>query len=70
LQHRCTRLRNPLLSDEAEQVSNDYEENAEFIQLFLSEDEIDIVVGSSLTELPWLLTYSCGKSFRISDAHP
>ena len=36
---------NPRLSDVAEQVSADYQENAEFIKFFLPAGEIDIVVG-------------------------
>lgn len=43
---------NPRLSDVAESVSADYEEAAEYIKLFLREGEIDVVVGSSLTDDP------------------
>jgi hypothetical protein len=43
---------NPRLSDAAESISTDYEETAEYIKLFLPEGEIDVVVGSSLTDVP------------------
>ena len=39
---------NPRLSDVAEQVSSDYEENSEFVKVFLAAGEIDIVVSSAL----------------------
>lgn len=38
------------MSDVAEQVSSDYEENAEVVKFFLAAGEIDIVVGSALTD--------------------
>ena len=44
---------NPRLSDVAEQISSDYEENAEFVKFFLAAGEIDIVVGSALTDQPF-----------------
>jgi hypothetical protein len=44
---------NPRLSEQAEAVTPDYEEHAEYIKLFLPSGEIDIVVGGSLTERPF-----------------
>jgi hypothetical protein len=44
---------NPRLSDAAESISADYEEAAGYIKLFLPEGEIDVVVGTSLTENPF-----------------
>ncbi|MBA2673126.1 MAG: nucleotidyl transferase AbiEii/AbiGii toxin family protein [Ramlibacter sp.] len=43
----------PRLSDAAEAVTGDYVEQAEFIKLFLPEGEIDIVVGTPLTDQPF-----------------
>ena len=43
----------PRLSDVAESISTDYEENAEFLKLILPKGEIDIVVGASLTPHPY-----------------
>ena len=56
---------NPRLSDVAEQVSADYEENAEFIKLFLPAGEIDIVVGSALTEQPFELVSHAGRDIKF-----
>ncbi len=42
---------NPRLSDVAERITADDEENAEFIKLFLPAGEIDIVVGIVLQTL-------------------
>lgn len=56
---------NPRLSDVAEQVSTDYEENAEFIKLFLPAGEIDIVVGSALTERPFELASYAGRDIKF-----
>ncbi len=56
---------NPRLSDAAESVTTDYEENAECIKLFLPAGEIDIVVGQSLTEQPFDLVLHEGRSIRV-----
>jgi len=56
---------NPRLSDVAEQVSQDYEENAEFVKFFLPEGEIDIVVGASLTAKPYDLASYVGRNIRV-----
>ena len=56
---------NPRLSDAAEQITTDYEENAEFIKLFLPAGEIDIVVGTPLTEQPFDLVWHAGREIRV-----
>ena len=56
---------NPRLSDEAESISNDYEENAEFIKLFLPAGEIDIVVGTALTEHPFDIVMHAGRPIKF-----
>lgn len=56
---------NPRLSDEAEQVSADYEENAEFIKLFLPAGEIDIVVGTALTDQPFEVVRHAGRDIKF-----
>ena len=52
---------NPRLSDVAEHITSDYEENAEFIKLFLPAGEIDIVVGTPLTPLPFDVVPYAGR---------
>lgn len=56
---------NPRLSGVAEQVSTDYEENAEFIKLFLPAGEIDIVVGASLVDQPFDVVTHEGRKIRV-----
>jgi len=56
---------NPRLSEEAEQVSADYSENAEFIKLFLPTGEIDIVVGTALTEQPFEQVAYAGRDIKL-----
>jgi len=56
---------NPRLSDLAESLSDGYEENAEFIKLYLPHGEIDIVVGASLTERPFDLVAYQRRQLRI-----
>jgi Nucleotidyl transferase AbiEii toxin, Type IV TA system len=56
---------NPRLSDAAEQITTDYEENAEFIKLFLPAGEIDIVVGTPLTEQPFDLVSHAGREIKV-----
>lgn len=56
---------NPRLSDVAEQISTDYEENAEFIKLYLPVGEIDIVVGASLVEQPFDVVAHAGRKIRV-----
>lgn len=50
----------------AEQVSADYEENAEFVKLFLPDGEIDIVVESPLTDHPWEDMDVEGRRVRVA----
>jgi hypothetical protein len=56
---------NPRLSDVAEQVSADYQENAEFIKFFLPAGEIDIVVGTTLTAQPFDWVRHAGRDIRF-----
>lgn len=56
---------NPRLSDVAEQVSTDYEENAEFIKFFLPAGEIDIVVGTALTGRPFDTVVHAGRDIKF-----
>ena len=56
---------NPRLSDIAEQVSSDYEENAEFVKFFLALGEIDIVVGSALTDHPFDIVPYAGRDIKF-----
>lgn len=56
---------NPRLSDAAEQITVDYEENAEFIKLFLPAGEIDIVVGTPLTEQPFEVVHHEGREVKV-----
>ena len=52
---------NPRLSDVAEAVSAEYEENAEFLKFYLPEGEIDIVVGTPLTDSPFEAVRYAGR---------
>jgi hypothetical protein len=56
---------NPRLSDVAEAISTDYEENAGFIKFFLPQGEIDIVVGTPLTDEPFDLVTHAGRQVRV-----
>jgi predicted nucleotidyltransferase component of viral defense system len=49
----------------AEEISTDYEENAEFIKLRLADGEIDIVVGQSLTTESFDLVDYAGRGVRV-----
>lgn len=61
---QCLGYVNPRLSDAAESITTDYEENAEFIKLHLPAGEIDIVVGTPLTEQPFELVDYGGRVIR------
>jgi hypothetical protein len=50
---------NPRLGGPAEDLTSEYEVNAEFVKLFLLEGEIDVVVGAALT----------GESFVVKEFH-
>ncbi|MFC4314415.1 nucleotidyl transferase AbiEii/AbiGii toxin family protein [Steroidobacter flavus] len=56
---------NPRLSDVAESISTDYEESAEFIKFFLREGEIDVVVGTPLTDAPYEMVEYRGRTIRV-----
>lgn len=56
---------NPRLSDVAEQITVDYQEDAEFIKLFLASGEIDIVVGAALTKNPFETVSYAGRDIKI-----
>lgn len=56
---------NPRLSDVAESVSTDYEENAEFIKFYLPAGEIDIVVGTALTDQPFDVVFHAGRDIKF-----
>ena len=43
----------PRLTDVAEALTTEYEEAAEYIKFFLPAGEIDVVVGTPLTDQPW-----------------
>jgi hypothetical protein len=56
---------NPRLSEQAEAITTDYEESAEYIKLFLPTGEIDIVVGESLTKTPFDVVRYADRSIRV-----
>lgn len=56
---------NPRLSDVAEEVSAEYEENAEFLKFYLPEGEIDIVVGTPLTDSPFEAVLYAERDIRF-----
>lgn len=56
---------NPRLSEVAEQVSQEYEEGAEFLKLFLPQGEIDIVAGTPLTNQPFEMVRHAGIEIRV-----
>jgi len=56
---------NPRLSDAAEAITTEYEENAEYIKLMLPAGEIDIVVGTSLTDQPFEVIEHAGRPIRV-----
>lgn len=55
----------PRLAEAAEQLTTDYQESAEAIKLYLAEGEIDIVVGTPLTDAPWDLVVHEGRGVRV-----
>lgn len=55
----------PRLTDAAEALTTQYEEAAEYLRLVLPIGEIDIVVGTSLTEHPWDLTVFQGRTICV-----
>ena len=55
----------PRLTDAAEAVTTEYQEAAEYIKLFLPQGEIDVVVGTPLTDSPWQLAAHQGREIRV-----
>lgn len=49
----------------AESITTEYEEDAGFVKLFLAEGEIDVVAGTSLTEVPFDLVLHKGRAIRV-----
>lgn len=56
---------NPRLSEVAEEISTDYEEAAEYLKFYLPSGEIDIVVGSSLTDSPFDEVFHAGRDIKV-----
>jgi hypothetical protein len=56
---------NPRLSDVAESITTDYSEQAEFIKLTLPDGEIDIVVGTALTDHPYDVVGYAGREIKV-----
>lgn len=56
---------NPRLSDTAESISHNYEEGAEFLKFFLPDGEIDVIVGTSLTDDPFDIVAYAGREIRV-----
>jgi predicted nucleotidyltransferase component of viral defense system len=56
---------NPRLSDAAEAISTDYEESALYIKLFLEAGEIDVIVGTQLTERGFEAVPFDGRELRV-----
>lgn len=56
---------NPRLSEAAESITTAYEESAEFIKLLLPQGEIDIVVGTPLTDHPFEWVTYRGRGIRV-----
>lgn len=46
-------------------MTTEYQESAEFIKLFLRGGEIDIEVGTPLTESPWEVVAHGGRTIRV-----
>lgn len=55
----------PRLNDVAESISADYEQAAEYLKLFLPGGEIDVVVGTPLTERPFEAVEYRGRSIKV-----
>ncbi|ROU08024.1 nucleotidyl transferase AbiEii/AbiGii toxin family protein [Lysobacter enzymogenes] len=55
----------PRLNDVAESISADYEQAAEYLKLFLPGGEIDVVVGTPLTERPFDLVEYRGRTIKV-----
>lgn len=55
----------PRLTDAAEALTTEYQEAAEFTKLLLPEGEIDFVVGTPLTDVPWELSEYLDRTIRV-----
>lgn len=55
----------PRLTDAAEALTTEYQEAAEFIRLLLPNGEIDIVVGTPLTDRPWEVVEFDGRPICV-----
>jgi hypothetical protein len=55
----------PRLSDAAEELTSDYVEAADYVKLLLPAGEIDIVVGTPLTQEPWEMVVHCGRRIAV-----
>lgn len=55
----------PRLTDVAEALTTEYEETAEYTKLFLQAGEIDIVVGTPLTDNAWDAVQYQGRTIRV-----
>jgi hypothetical protein len=55
----------PRLTDAAESLTTEYQEAAEYIKLLLPIGEIDVVVGTPLTNSPWDVVDFQGRAIRV-----
>ncbi|KQT08100.1 nucleotidyl transferase AbiEii/AbiGii toxin family protein [Ramlibacter sp. Leaf400] len=55
----------PRLTDAAEALTTNYQEAAEYIKLLLPTGEIDIVVGTPLTDAPWEAVHYLGRTLHV-----
>lgn len=55
----------PRLTDAAERLTTEYQEAAEYIKLLLPTGEIDVVVGTPLTDSPWEIIDFQGRSICV-----
>jgi predicted nucleotidyltransferase component of viral defense system len=58
----------PRLTDVAEALTTEYEEAAEYIKFFLPAGEIDVVVGTPLTESPWEAMQYKGRTISVESS--
>ena len=55
----------PRLTDAAEHLTTEYQEAAEYIKLLLPTGEIDVVVGTPLTDSPWEVIDFQGRAICV-----
>lgn len=58
----------PRLTDVAEALTTEYEEAAEYIKFFLPAGEIDVVVGTPLTDNPWEPVEYLGRTIHVESS--